>query len=243
MYIYLIRHGQSANNALWANSVVGSSEEFERLRSHDPELTETGQQQAAAVAEYLANVRGTRGHNISRLYTSAMHRALQTTRPIAAALDLTPTIWLDIHELGGMYHDNGNGGADGHPGLPRTHIERSFPGWVMPEELTEGGWWPAERGEETRAAGVERARRVAAELRTMGETDPELSVALVSHGAFLDRLIRALLGQPLDNPETLHMIFIHGNTGISRVALMPEWDPALEYLNRVEHLPDDLVTW
>jgi bisphosphoglycerate-dependent phosphoglycerate mutase len=48
MQLYIIRHGQSVNNALW--STTGSNEN----RVEDPELTEMGKRQAELVADYLA---------------------------------------------------------------------------------------------------------------------------------------------------------------------------------------------
>lgn len=238
MYLYLIRHGQSTNNAIGADD----SDEFERLRHHDPRLTEQGQAQAAQLGEYLQDLPRS-GIVIDRLYTSAMRRALQTTVPVAKALNTFPQVWLDIHETGGMYLASDNGRATGYPGITRTEFLADFPGWEPPGGLSEAGWWDATRGEETVPETVERARRVAAALQEMAQQTPDANIALVSHGAFLDRLIRALLDLPMPTPDNRKLFYAHNNTGITKISFTPRWGTLVEYLNRVEHLPASLYSW
>ena len=76
MRLYLIRHGQSQNNALYEQGL-------ERDRHFDPDLTEIGHEQARRVAKYLAENndmpgRLTEPFNLSHLYCSAITRAMQT---------------------------------------------------------------------------------------------------------------------------------------------------------------------
>src|ERR1700712_975472 len=109
MELFIIRHGQSANNVL----------DDDTKRTIDPLLTDLGKQQAEKLAQFLSTNRdiefnagsgfsgGEQAQNfgITHLYCSAMHRALQTAAPIAQALGLHPEVWLDVHEQGGMYLD------------------------------------------------------------------------------------------------------------------------------------------
>ncbi|GAB4573069.1 MAG: histidine phosphatase family protein [Anaerolineae bacterium] len=240
MQLYLIRHGQSANNAI----DVADEPAFRLLRHHDPELTDLGHEQAARLAEYLA---GGNAHDrqfaITHLYTSPMRRALATTRPIAEALGLTPQVWVDIHEAGGMFLDQEDGTVVGYPGIGRAEVAALYPGWVLPPELTDEGWWAPERGEETRPESFERARRVAGELLALWRAEPEASVALVSHGAFLDRLIRMLIGHAPTSMEDYHLAYVHHNTGLSRINLTERWGIHIHWLNRVEHLPEGMLSW
>lgn len=84
--LYLIRHGQSENNARAGEST----------RTADPGLTHTGQVQAVRVASHLTrevdrtDVRDgfvtEGGYRIGRLFCSPMLRALQTAQPIGEAL-------------------------------------------------------------------------------------------------------------------------------------------------------------
>ncbi|MBN2472089.1 MAG: histidine phosphatase family protein [Anaerolineae bacterium] len=240
MDLYLIRHGQSVNNAIGTED----QEKFERLRHHDPALTEIGQAQAARLGAYLAaSAANGSGITFDRLYTSAMHRALQTTRAVAEALERTPQVWLDIHETGGMYSMESDGQVRGSTGITRARFAADFPGWAPPDEITEAGWWDPSRGEETLEDSITRAQRVAGVLYRVAEETPEIRLALVSHGAFLDRLIRALLGLPMPTPEKRRLLYAHNNTGLSKISFTQRWGTLVEYLNRVDHLSPDLHTW
>ncbi|MEM7559434.1 MAG: histidine phosphatase family protein, partial [Planctomycetota bacterium] len=64
--ILLIRHGQSANNAL-----------PEELRVCDPGLTQNGQRQAERLAESLAEAK------IDSRLCSPIFRSLETVKPVA----------------------------------------------------------------------------------------------------------------------------------------------------------------
>lgn len=241
--LYLIRHGQSQYNAFAAESKANATEETPR--TSDPSLTPAGYAQAACVARYLADeadktdVRdGTPvedGHGIDKLYTSAMLRALETTQPIAAALGLTPEIWLDVHEEGGIWLDHGDGrGPVGYPGMTRTEIEAQFCGFLQPDSITEAGWW--NRPFESHDDLVRRAARVAEDVRQR-IAGQESRVGIVSHGTFISLLIQhLLLGQYVPDIR-----FSNHNTGISRLDFDGD-SVMLRYLNRIDHLPMDLVT-
>lgn len=242
MELFLIRHGQSTNNALGD----------ERLRVVDPPLTEIGRQQAELVARYLVEGRDRRsapceaeppnGSNgcefgLKRLFTSAMQRALQTAEPISQALALPTEVWVEIHEHGGMWLDHGAPtGIVGYPGLTRSEIVARFPAARLPAEITETGWYDPTLGQEDLEQAWARARRVAAQLRAW--PDPDDRIALVTHGGFSSLLLGALCGAP----PTATIFFHHDNTGITRVRLREDGQISLRYLNRVSHLPVELIT-
>ncbi len=239
--IYLIRHAQSANNAL----------SDQTLRQADPGLTDLGNEQARLLAKHLANgdsrdlqvdirsgysVRSDGvGFGITRLYTSAMYRALLTTAEIARITGLQPQVWCDLHEEGGVYLDEGDERV-GKPGLSRREIAKQFPSFHLPDSILEDGWWGAARGYETREQAYERARRVAAELRKLAESDE--TVALVTHGTFIDRLIKALF----DQPEIGRSYYLHYNAAITRIDFFASDRLLVRYLNRIDHLPHDLMS-
>ena len=83
MHLYLIRHGQSENNAL-----------EESLRVKDPGLTEAGLTQVDYLGKWFS------GRPLDVLITSPFRRALLTTVPIAKATGLTPIVRTAIHEVG-----------------------------------------------------------------------------------------------------------------------------------------------
>ena len=242
MELYIIRHGQSTNNALGEDITN---------RVMDAPLTDLGHQQARLVAQHLAGAdyaetafshypqQGHReDYGITRMYCSAMHRALQTAQPIAQALNLKPEVWVDIHEHGGIYLEEANGQYKGYPGLTRTEVSEQFAGYVLPDDLTPQGWW--NRDIETLHDLHDRARRVAHKLRHWAE-DKHMSqerVALVSHGMFIDSLIKALLDQLPSGQCYYH----HYNTAITRIDLQASGDVDVRFINRTTHLPADMIS-
>jgi len=233
MELYLIRHGQSTNNVL----------EDPRDRVCDPPLTALGWEQARRLAYHLAT--GSRlgtsdgahsgGYGITRLYCSPMWRALQTTWPVAEALGLAPEVWVDLHEHGGIYLDHGDEkGIVGYPGKTRQEILEEFPGYVLPDEITDHGWWTG--GWEELAACYARAVKVADRLREWAGRDER--IALISHGTFMDALLKALLNQL----PGYHLWYSHFNTGITRIDFLEDGRLRVRYLNRIEHLPPDLIS-
>ena len=238
MELYIIRHGQSTNNAL----------ADPQNRVCDPPLTELGQRQAGIVAQHLAT--GTRlapwewkadngseyGYGIRRLYCSPMWRALQTAQHIGRALDLTPEVWVDIHERGGMFLDHGEaGGIVGYPGKTRSEILAEFPNCVLPEGITEQGWWHQE-GEEDVSAFYGRAAKVAIELCQWAANGER--IAMVSHGGFINALLKVLFNQLPDHGIYYHQL----NTAISCLCFRSDGHLDVEYINRMSHLPLELVS-
>lgn len=244
MELYIIRHGQSANNALPDDTG----------RVHDPALTALGQRQAEALADHLLqginpdpvitsphtgqtqpNRRS--GYGISHLYTSAMYRSLQTSAPIARALGLAPQVWVDIHENGGIYLDHEERGRVGYPGKTRAEILSEFAGYVLPAEITDLGWWNKDY-EELTACQI-RAAKVARQLREwgFGQYAGE-RVAMVTHGTFIDTLLKALLNQGDANGH-YHW---HYNTGVTRLDFVRQDFIVVRYINRIDHLPPDLIS-
>jgi 2,3-bisphosphoglycerate-dependent phosphoglycerate mutase len=227
MELYLIRHGQSQNNA-WGDS---------DRRVADPSLTEIGHDQAQRVADHVRNVdqlgvNPGQGYGFDRLFCSAMLRTLQTTAPIARALGLPAEVWLDWHEEGGIWVETEEG-PRGFSGLTRGEIEAQFPGFVLPDEVSETGWW--NRPRETDLEVAARAERVAAVLeeKFAGQA---IRIACVTHGAFANALIQTLVSGGI----LPGVYFGHYNTGISQIDFVDRVRP--RFLNRVEHLPVDMRT-
>jgi len=227
-----------------------------RDRVCDPTLTELGQRQAVLVAQHLANgsnleyrvdhsVEDTgahhgKGYKITRLYCSAMHRALLTAQPIGQALGVTPEVWLDIHEQGGIFLDHrAERGIVGYPGKRRSEILAEFPNYILPDELTEDGWWDPKRGMEDWVGCQERAIRVVNTLRkwAANKTKNE-QVAMVSHGDFINALLKALTNQSPD----WNVFYHHDNTGITRIDFQEDDHLSVRHLNRFDHLPPELIS-
>ena len=233
MDLFIIRHGQSANNAL----------EDVKDRVADPPLTDSGEKQAELVAAYVAEGRHlllsdrTSGRPLlDHLYCSPMLRTLQTVQPIGKALGMGPEVWVDIHEWGGIFLDHGDErGIVGYPGMSRSGIEERFEGYVLPAAISEHGWWDPSNGQEPNAVAQGRAIGVA---EALWERVSEPSrIAIVVHGGFIDSLLKALLHLL----PSQHVGLEHHNTAITHLNFA-EGRLNMTYMARTEHLPDDLIT-
>jgi len=225
MQFYFIRHGQSENNALWLRT--GSEEG----RSDDPGLTDLGRRQTEALARFLV----TADLGITHLYTSLMIRAVATGAILAEALGLPLVAWEDLHEVGGIYlEDKATGERVGRAGANRAYFAAHYPGLILPDSVTEAGWW--NRPFEEREQRPARARRFWTGLKARhGHTDDR--VAVISHGGFYNHLLAVLL----DMPTREGYWFVLHNTALSRIDF-PGERVELVYLNRTDHLPPDWLT-
>lgn len=245
MDLYIIRHAESANNRIAESTDYAT---FVATRTADPPITELGVAQAERLACHLAESehpefnrrahRYARGYGISRLACSPMLRTLQTATPCARALGLPLEVWPDIFEQGGLFDGDpeAEGGARTYPGLSRAEMNAIFPGVVLPESITDMGWW--KYGYEEMDACAERAGLVAERLHALAASEPQTVLALVTHGTFINHLLHNVLGLPSD---TL-MYFFHANTGITRVEFAPDGYRVLRYANRVPHLDGESMS-
>ena len=240
MELFIIRHGQSGNNAL-ANI---------RDRSVDPPLTDLGERQAEMLGEYVARgenqelSRETTGNTkyelrqglgITSLFTSPMYRSLQTVQPVSRASGLAPRIWVDIHEEGGMFlNHGGDEGLVGYPGRTRSEILAEFPDYVLPTNFDETGWW--NKDHEDPASLLVRATKVSEQLREMAKTEDR--VAIITHGAFMNALLKAIFGQISEG----HMYYRHHNTAISRFYMDDDGRFEVLYLNSTVHLNPESIS-
>ena len=230
MELYLVRHGQSANNlrqqALAGHGATLSATAEPRMA--DPPLTDLGKQQARLAGESL------RGEGITRLYCGPMLRTLQTARIIGALLDLSPHVFVGLHEWGGVWETRADGDSVQLTGLSRTEMGAMFPGFALPAEVTDRGWWFHDY--EGDGPMLELAHRNA--LSFIAHLEEELvnsdhRIAAILHGGSGSSLVSALFGIP---PHAKwYPRFTHDNAGISRISISPD-RRQLRYLNRTDHL-------
>ena len=218
--ILLIRHAQSANNAL-----------PESQRVSDPGLTELGQQQALGLAA------GINRFPVSQLFCSPFRRSLETTRPISKTLKLIPTVHSDIYEQGGCYSGHVPGQLKGAAGMNRVELEQGYPGWEVCETIGPRGWNHG-RDYETHSQAQHRAQRVADRLtnRWLPEFPGEMA-ALVIHADFKRILLIALLGTDRwdDHWQPIY------NTSITYLQRVGNQWQLVEW-NSVLHLAPELIS-
>ena len=246
MELYFIRHGQSQNNAHWQDPNY--------IESPDPELTDSGLKQANLLAEFFAknqqiknpkewNVQNRLGFGVTHIYSSLMIRAVGTASPTAQALGIPFAAWVNIHEEGGIFSRTDKTKLEGLPGKTRSYFEKNFPGFQLPQHLDETGWWnrPFEAEEERQP----RAQKFLDELLVQhGDKDgrPEDKVAIVSHGGFFVHLMCAMLKLPWRQAtHDMKSWFLLNNASISRFDIRKD-ELTVCYINRTDHLPDDLIT-
>jgi 2,3-bisphosphoglycerate-dependent phosphoglycerate mutase len=255
MQLYFIRHGQSENNALWDRS--GPREE----RSPDPELTELGHEQARRLAQFLAGhqsddqlcaevraksaadglidpprgmAQSVNEFDLTHLYCSPMIRAIDTGTYIARALDLPLTVWEEVHEVGGIFREDGEVSQEiGLPGNDRAYLRGRYPQLAMPEGWGNGCWWS--RPFEKREQRLPRAQQFFRELqRRHGSSDDRVGV--VSHAGFGNYFLVVAL----DWPNRGQNGFVLNNASITRIDF--ETHTRVVYTNRVDFLPQALIS-
>ena len=230
MRFVLIRHGQSTNNALWAETGDDAGREV------DTRLSALGEAQAAALAAYATSPG--LPWTLTHLYASPMARAVQTAAPLADALDLPLALNQDLFEVGGPYDRlDGTGEQVAHPGSGSSVIAALSDRVHLPEWLTEEGWWRGEV-EREREVYVSRADRLIAALRDTH--DPDAVVGLVSHGWFGNVLLGRLLGI-----EHMNGAFELANASISLLEDAEQgvpWDVTAIRVNWLPHLTVDQVS-
>ncbi len=226
--LLLIRHAQSANNAL-----------PEEHRVPDPGLTAIGHLQASALADWLARYQPT------SLLCSGFSRALQTTRPVAEKLRLRPSVRYDLFEQGGCYSGYIPGQIKAFSGLGRHEIVSNYGDWEIDERISDHGWYHGRELEEDEQA-IERAESVARwivdELVPSGSDISTLNrPALIIHADFKALLLEALLkhsNSSLAWPSQRDHFAEFWNASVTQLTWVgTSW--RLDFWNSIGHLPTE----
>ncbi len=251
MQLYIIRHGQSYNNALWSRTGSGNG------RLPDPPLTEIGQQQAVHLSRYIAeadsaiipdgghNPHNRYGYHLTHLYSSLMLRAVQTGHVLAESLNMTLQAWPIIHEWGGIFeYDPESGEPVTQAGPNHAFFSERFANLLLPDDLGAEGWW-GKRPFETESATYERAKQFVSQLlQRHGDSDDR--VGIVTHGGFTSMIFSVIFSTQEINhslrPEATRTMLVNNNTALTRLDIEDD-QITLVYLNRLDHLPANLITW
>ncbi len=248
MKLYLIRHAQSANNAIF------TEEEYWTKRSSDPEITDIGHEQAALLGPHLAKPSAEpRQHSyqenlsfnfgITHLYCSLMTRSILTAEYISKACNLPLHAHENIFEKGGIYKVDEHGKRHGLPGRNREYFNSRFPSLILPESFNDAGWY--NRAAESTDEFIDRTAQAVADIRHAHESTNDV-VALVVHGDFIDQFINELMNvdRKAENYAggNWYANWVSNNTSISRIDFNKGAHNVI-YLNRIDHLPAELVTW
>ncbi|MGW6709991.1 bifunctional RNase H/acid phosphatase [Streptomyces sp. NPDC054956] len=199
----LLRHGETA---------LTPQKRFSGSGGSDPELSEAGRRQAAAVAEALA-ARGT----IQTVISSPLRRCRETAQAVADRLGLAVTVEEGLREVDfGAWE-----------GMTFGEVRERFPddlqAWLdSPKAAPTGG------GESFASA----TRRISATRDRLLAEHAGRTVLLVSHVTPVKILVRLALGAP---PEALFKMELSA-ASLSAVAYYADGNASVRLLNDTSHL-------
>lgn len=198
-HLYLVRHGESANNALPENKRVA-----------DPALTTRGQNQASQLGRHYSGF-----EHIDHIVVSPFRRTLQTAQPLLKLRATRADIWTDIYEVGGCFSGHEPDKLQGEPGMTDLEIRNEFPEYNIPDEIDNHGWYKR-RPFETQETAVARAASQAQKLRKRFESK-DIVVFCVIHADFKQLLLQHLVpderefhGSDIPNSSVTHIAFENG---------------------------------
>ncbi|OED39401.1 hypothetical protein AB833_15865 [Chromatiales bacterium (ex Bugula neritina AB1)] len=218
--LYLVRHGESANNAL-----------PDAQRVNDPLLTERGQQQAQLLGERF-HQKATGELEPDLLLTSAFTRTIQTLRPMATLLAKKPQIWTELYEVGGCYDGHLPGQMIGAPGLSRSQLQERYPEYIIPDDIDDNGWFRLENAETHAQAAVRAEQQAERLLETFYGQD--IVVLCLIHADFKNLLLQ----QFLPDQERLQL----ANTSVTLLHF-EEKVPSVVAINDTQHLSAELISY
>jgi len=202
-HLFLVRHGESSNNAL-----------PDTQRVSDPALTELGQEQVYKLGQYYRQL-----ERIDQVLSSPFRRTLQTTQPLLDARDMRATIWTEIFEVGGCFNGHKPGARTGDSGMTHTQIAKEFPRFDIPDDIDQDGWYKC-RPFETHELAVQRAATQAKRIRSTFENTDQV-VFCVIHADFKQLLLQQLVpnqpqyhGADIGNTSVTHFHFHDGETDV-----------------------------
>jgi len=215
-HLYLVRHGESANNAL-----------PEHQRVADPNLTKLGRKQSLRLASHYSDF-----DRIDEVIVSPFRRTLQTAQPLLESRRLRATIWTDIYEVGGCFGGYG-ANISGQPGMTDDEIRSEFPEFDVPADIDKRGWYKSEPFE-TWDMAIPRARTQAKKLRDRFESTEKVVFCFI-HADFKQLLLQHLVPEQseyhnggITNSSVTHIHFSDGSGSV------------IDYCN-TEHLePSDI---
>jgi len=199
--LFIIRHGRPQRQVLAEGEAA------------DPDLSETGHQQARRVAEFLAN------ENIDHIVSSTMRRAYQTAVPLATELGYEVEQLEDIKESdhkNSMY-------------IPAEEMSRDDPETA---HFFEGNVY-----DHVFSDGIEPfTERVSRGFQHIIDTNKSKRVAVFCHGMVTSIFLRTILN--FDDPLSLTPDYC----GITRVQAASNGVRSVRSINETHHVRD-LIEW
>lgn len=208
--IYLLRHGESTNNA----------REQGVIRSCDPEVTALGANQATYVGQFLNKSRTV--YNIKNVFISPMAKTLGTAKPLVSLLNgvIPCVVRQDLFEYGGCYQgeramsekDRFKKYPVPQRGMGANEIRQYCPGVQLDSRIGNDGWWKG--GKETDPEYLARISGVVDWLWSLDENS-----LLITHGKTLDTLLKVALEIPRPLEKSSAVSILHGGCAMTCLEL------------------------
>ncbi len=176
----------------------------------DPNLSDAGLEQAAALAERLA------GEQIKRLFVTPLRRTHQTAAPLAQATGLEPGV---VDELAEVHLGEWEGGEF------RVRVEQGDP---LVRRIFEQERWDVIPGAESLDSLGRRVR--GGVERIVAETGPDAVAVAIAHGGVIGEICRQAT-------ESRPFAFVHMDNGsVSRLVVHASGRWMLRTFNETSHL-------
>ena len=216
LHIMTVRHGRSTNNDILEDLFIQemddqiTSEDRERLwlknRVHDPDLTQTGKEEAIKLSQWLKNSNIT---TVKRLivFTSPFKRTLDTTSGLLSLLNsknYSVIVHPELYETGGVYSTGSKGERTG-PGqcLSAKEISTNFSDYDVSMLPITGQWYT--KGWENDQESMARGTRIANWMKSKDirhtiaataapDDTRDVLVLMVMHGSIINHIQKAILG-------------------------------------------------
>jgi broad specificity phosphatase PhoE len=179
---------------------VQGEEIYARNRHQDPDLSPLGEEQAKILNEYLADAKKSAHlgiHPIHEVWISPHKRTLQTGAALSETLAATGAyslVDMRFFERGGIHL---NGTRFG--GLPRDEMSKICPRCLIPEAVTEDGWYTLE-GKEPDDMARDRAIALVNELVASVQTlESDVNVVVYCHHDMINSLLDAFFFPPFEH--------------------------------------------
>ena len=225
------RHAQSQNNANrkaldrdWNGSVPHIRPLEARARLPDPDLTEDGVRQAENLGRVLPKM--CIGQTL--VACSPFLRTLRTIESSLEVLSVRNDVDVLCHgllfELGGCYHMDKTYG-----GLSKEEISQ----WISVQKYIHiDGWFYGRTHRETKEEYILRVQSVVQWIQGLLDSHYN-TIVFMTHGAFMARVIRALLSIPDE------IWITHANTAYTSILWDKDQGFLLEGINQKSHIPHE----
>lgn len=233
MKVLLVRHGESANNAMYkylektrqTATREDLLEEWRKRRDEDPALTEQGIEQGKQVSKFYSKILN--GKNI-HVFSSPTLRGLQTAEQFVKYIQVaTPVKVLDnLYERDGIYHTHKHVYSKS-----KEQLERKFPAFNF-EGLKPGPWY--KRGhKETPEEAVERCNEIVNDWlldEDFIQRNCNNVVVLIVHRELMSLILEAFVN------SSSNICFFHDNTATSLIEINSKNDIEIKWVNRFDHI-------